>query len=146
MYIWKSSKGPHQPVSHTHTQTLSVCERYLGMIGPQYDPTAEAVSHVNGGCTATEADHVRKCGSQCHNQDLWARRETCAKRQCIVTSKQKRREEHVAVCTCVYFSCIRCISGKRRGSEWLRPKPAEWTFPAGFHKYHRMTRSRNKRQ
>lgn len=79
--------------------TRMSCERYLGVIGPQYDPSTEAVSHVNGSCTAAEADHVRKCGSERHNQDLPARRETCVNdNNKVPGSKSRRGRRTLAQC------------------------------------------------
>lgn len=35
----------------------------LGMIGPEHNPSTEAISQVNGSCTAAEADNVRESSS-----------------------------------------------------------------------------------
>lgn len=41
---------------------------------------------------------------------------------------------------------LRCISGRTWGSEWLRPTPGGWRFPAGWHTGRKMTCSRERRQ
>lgn len=59
-------------VWRTHRFWAAVSGHYLDMIGPQHNPSAETISHVNGSCTAAEANHIGKCSSESHNQDLRA--------------------------------------------------------------------------
>lgn len=46
---------------------------YLGMVWSKHYPATEAVAHVDGSCTATEANHIGKCSPQCHYENLGSR-------------------------------------------------------------------------
>lgn len=89
-----------------HSVCVCVSVHYLGMIRPQDNPSAEAVSQIYGGRAATEADDVREGGSERHNQDLGGKTEKGRKRFLFL----QERERYGKSVESDVLGVLRCIS------------------------------------